>query len=57
MCESGIGIGSIPLRESETDKNLPPPPKQPPGLISAIITEQGVKNPAAVYDMLLDIYT
>ncbi|KAB5572127.1 translation initiation factor eIF-2B alpha subunit [Coniochaeta sp. 2T2.1] len=29
----------------------------PPDLISSIITEQGVKMPAAVYDLLLDIYT
>ncbi|KAL1836596.1 hypothetical protein VTK73DRAFT_5005 [Phialemonium thermophilum] len=29
----------------------------PPALISAIITEQGIKLPAAVYSMLLDIYT
>lgn len=29
----------------------------PPELISSIITEQGVKMPAAVYDLLLDIYT
>ncbi|OIW32129.1 nagb/rpia/CoA transferase-like protein [Coniochaeta ligniaria NRRL 30616] len=29
----------------------------PPELVSSIITEQGVKMPAAVYDLLLDIYT
>jgi translation initiation factor eIF-2B subunit alpha len=30
---------------------------QPPELISSIITEQGVKMPAAVYDLLLDLFT
>ncbi|RKU45890.1 translation initiation factor eIF-2B subunit alpha [Coniochaeta pulveracea] len=29
----------------------------PPEFISSIITEQGVKMPAAVYDLILDLYT